>query len=73
MNGQNLFYWIDQRLRQVTGVNEVFGGVSVIICGDFGQLFPVFDTALFICPDHSASVQKHTPLCFKGCSMTLCF
>lgn len=33
---------IDHRLRQATGlVNEPFGGVSVILTGDPGQLLPV--------------------------------
>jgi ATP-dependent DNA helicase PIF1 len=66
MAGQNLMYWIDQRLRQATGKNTVFGGVSVIICGDFGQLFPVFDTALFIRPGSNASAKKtHAFMLYK--------
>lgn len=58
MCGQSLFYWIDKRLREATGINETFGGISVIICGDFGQLFPVLDTALFVSPTRDTSLQK---------------
>lgn len=32
---------VDQVLRQMKGVNDPFGGVQVILCGDFFQLPPV--------------------------------
>lgn len=48
MLGQKGLYWVDQRARQITGkLKEPFGGLSVILCGDFGQLPPVNDRAMF--------------------------
>jgi ATP-dependent exoDNAse (exonuclease V) alpha subunit len=48
MLGQKSLYWIDQRTKQLTGrLKEPFGGLSVILCGDFGQLPPVKDRAMF--------------------------
>lgn len=48
MLGQMTFAWIDKRLRQATGKHdELLGGVSVIMFGDFAQLPPVGDKPLF--------------------------
>ena len=49
MIGQHMMYMIDQRLRQAkpTQAKEYCGGISVIFMGDFGQLVPVRDPALF--------------------------
>ena len=38
---------IDKRLRQATGKDEYFGGISVILVGDPGQLPPVGGAPLF--------------------------
>ena len=42
-------YQIDQRLRQAKPkkANKLFGGVSIVLMGDFAQLPPVCDKALF--------------------------
>ena len=48
MLGQTLFGWIDKRLRQITGhCDEPFGGKSVVLIGDPGQLPPVGDKPLY--------------------------
>lgn len=43
MVGLKMMARIDERLRQLMGVNEPFGGLPVIVLGDFNQLQPVFD------------------------------
>ena len=49
MLGLKIFMAIDKRLRQATGrLDEPFGGISMILIGDQGQLPPVKDTALFV-------------------------
>lgn len=48
MIGKDCFYWIDQRARQATAqASLTFGGLSIILVGDFGQLPPVLDSSLF--------------------------
>lgn len=48
MLGQMTFAWIDKRLRQATGKrDELLGGISVMMLGDFRQLPPVGDKPLF--------------------------
>ncbi|XP_068742117.1 ATP-dependent DNA helicase PIF1-like [Montipora capricornis] len=48
MLGQTMFGWIDRRCRQATGkIAEVFGGKSIILVGDPGQLPPVADKPLY--------------------------
>lgn len=40
--------WIDKRCRQATGLtDELFGGKSIILVGDPGQLPPVADKPLY--------------------------
>ena len=44
MLGQRTLAWVDKRLRRASGkLNEPFGGYSVIMFGEFGQLAPVGD------------------------------
>ncbi|XP_028405258.1 uncharacterized protein LOC114527764 [Dendronephthya gigantea] len=48
MLGQTTFGWIDKRCKQATGhYDKVFGGKSVILTGDPGQLPPVADKPLY--------------------------
>ena len=61
MLGQTLFGWIDRRCRQATGLtHEVFGGKSIILVGDPGQLPPVADKPLYNSrPSSSIAEQGH--------------
>ncbi len=52
--GQESLFWIDSRARQATGQNKPFGGFSLILAGDFGQLPPVEDHAMFEEPGNYA-------------------
>ena len=48
MLGETMLGWIDRRCRQATGrSDEVFGGLSIILFGDPGQLPPVADKPLY--------------------------
>ena len=52
MVGSTMLYSIDQRLRQIfpENANVPFGGVSIILVGDFRQLAPVGDAPLYTSP-----------------------
>ena len=46
--GQKMFGWINRRCKQATGVSTIlFGGISVILVGDIGQLPPVSDKVIY--------------------------
>ncbi|XP_070548911.1 uncharacterized protein [Ptychodera flava] len=47
MVGNELFNFINLRLQQIKGNNQVFGGISVICVGDLFQLKPVMDNWIF--------------------------
>ena len=49
MVGREVFGQIDNRLRQAFPhhAQEVFGGCSLLLFGDFGQLPPVMDLPLY--------------------------
>jgi hypothetical protein len=48
MLGQKSFGWIDRRCRQATGLlQQIFGGKSIILIGNPGQLPPVGDKPLY--------------------------
>jgi len=47
MVGNRMFSLIDQRLQQIKGCTQIFGGISVLAVGDLYQLKPVFDGWIF--------------------------
>lgn len=53
MVGSTLLSRVDTRLRQITGRNEMFGGISVIVVGDLNQLPPVMDSLVFLPPKNN--------------------
>ena len=66
MLGQRSFTWIDKRLKQATArYDKLFGGISVILIGDFGQLPPVGDKLLFTNPDVTRHESDHAYLLYK--------
>ena len=56
MVGRKMFGQVDSRLRQVFPhyADQVLGGCSVLLFGDFGQLPPVMDLPLYTTAPHSA-------------------
>lgn len=56
MVGRKLFGQIDKRLRQVFPhqADQVFGGCSCLLFGDFGQLSPVKDLPLYTTESRTA-------------------
>ena len=61
MLGQSMLGWTDKRCRQATGLtDELFGGKSIILVGDPGQLPPVSDKPLYHSkPSTSLQEQGH--------------
>ena len=47
MVDHSLFSWIDQRLQQLLHQSLPFGGMGIILMGDFLQLPPVFGSSLY--------------------------
>ena len=47
MVGEKMIMYIDERLKQIKQCQEPFGNVSVIAVGDFYQIPPVGDRALY--------------------------
>ena len=51
--GCYFLYLIDERLKQIWGNTRPFGGISIILLGDFNQLAPVGDQPLYL-PDKTS-------------------
>jgi hypothetical protein len=64
MVSQALLAQIDKRLRQATGNNDYFGGLSIILVGDPGQLLPVGGTPLYLYPPKNG-LSAHGLLCYQ--------
>ena len=47
MVSQAQFAWVDRRLRQGTAVDDPFGGISVIMTWDLGQMQPAGGSPLY--------------------------
>ena len=45
--GQDLFTKSDKRLQVIMGTKKIFGGLHIIVIGDFYQLPPVMDSYIF--------------------------
>jgi len=58
---------IDMRLRQAFPEkrNEPFGGRSIIMFGDFGQLPPVFDVPMYVCKLLSDAISNNGILAYR--------
>ena len=48
MVGFTMFQQVDARLQQIMKSKEPFGGISVVVLGDFNQLRPVGDRYIFL-------------------------
>ncbi|XP_051155189.1 ATP-dependent DNA helicase pif1-like [Leptopilina boulardi] len=53
MVGSTTLNRVDVRLRQIKGINDSFGGISVILVGDLHQLPPVMDRPIYSTPNTS--------------------
>ena len=60
MVSADLLYNLDLRLREITMVDDVFGGVSVFVFGDLYQLQPVKARYVFEQPTNKEHALAHT-------------
>ena len=56
MVGNKMLTFMDTRLKQLTGTNKTFGGISIIAVGDLYQLQPVGDSWIFNDLSHGSQI-----------------
>ena len=71
MLSQCMLAQIDTRLRQATGHNVYFGGISMILIGDPGQLLPVGGSPLYQYPTKS-NIASHGLNLYKQFNESIC-
>jgi len=64
---------INRRMQQIfCNTEQLFGGVSVLLMGDFKQLSPVMDVCLYAAPRRNTSAIQRAGLeCFKAFNNTI--
>ena len=58
MLGFGALYWLNERLKQIFSSSKEFGGASIILVGDYGQLGAVADTSMYKVFTNKARNQK---------------
>jgi hypothetical protein len=53
---------LDVELRRITGIKTLFGGISIILCGDFLQLPPVGGKPLYKNPLNISTKREELPI-----------
>ena len=66
MLGQRLLAKIDSRLRQLRPLDQPFGGYHMALIGDFAQLPPVGDRALYVLPPPQTDTSDNAQLSRNG-------
>ena len=64
---------VNRRMQQIfCNTEQLFGGVSVLLMGDFKQLNPVMDTCLYAAPRrNTTAIQRAGLECFKAFNKTI--
>jgi hypothetical protein len=62
---QVMFAKVDLRLRQATQVDDIFGGISVVLVGDPGQLQPVLGSPLYKDPSSKCNLAQAGYIAYK--------
>ena len=58
--GQKMFGWINKRCKEATGHTTVpFGGISVILVGDIGQLPSISDKVIYHTKPRVLNRRRH--------------